>query len=136
VESERRDRKEQERVLQARERLRFRVYAAVRDLALGTELFRTHFELHEPEVSVGVFARFVDVCVALTEGQLRLLPTLGRSRDLGRFAQELHAGLARVADGLDLEPERGPDPLGLSGPVELVGVPIGVRAILRRRSGD
>jgi len=116
-----------------RERLKFRLYAAVRDLTLGSELFRTHYELHEPEVTVGVYEQFVDVSVALTEGQLRLLPAAGRSRDMGRFAEELKVGLSKVAVGLGLDPPAGADPLGLSGPVDLVGVPIGYRAILRCR---
>ncbi|MFZ0699036.1 MAG: hypothetical protein WAN74_02420 [Thermoplasmata archaeon] len=125
-------RREQERVIKGRERLKFRVYSAVRDVVLGSELFRSHFELHEPEIIVNVYARFVDVNTSLNEAQLHLLPARGRSRDLNRFAEELRAGLAGIASKLQLEFTTDPARYGGSEPVMLVGVPCGYRAVLLR----
>lgn len=127
-----RARREQERVIKARERLKFRVYAAVREVALGTELFRAHFQLHEPEIVVNVYARFVDVNTSLNEAQLRLLPIPSRSRELSRFAEELRAGIENAATELHLEFTRDPAQFGGSEPVMLVDVPCGYRAVLLR----
>jgi hypothetical protein len=132
VDSEERARREQERVIRGRERLRFRVYTAVRDVVLGTELFRSHFELHEPEIFVNVYAQFVDVNTSLNEAQLHLLPARGRTRDLNRFAEELRTGLERIATTLHLEFTGDPARFGGSGPVMLVDVPCGYRAVLLR----
>jgi hypothetical protein len=129
-------RREQERVIRGRERLRFRVYSAVRDVVLGTDLFRSHFELHEPEVVVNVYARFVDVNACLNEGQLRLLPANSRSRDLNRFAEELRNGLRKVAADLHLEFTTDPARYGGSEPVMLSDVPYGYRAVLLRSQPD
>ena len=118
--------------MKLRERLRFRLYAAVRDLALGTELFRVHYALHEPEVQVGVYPQFADVSTVLTEGQLRLLPGEGRGRELPKYAAELAVGFARVGQELGLDLLPNPSSLELSGPVRLADVPIGYRAIFRR----
>lgn len=132
MDPEERARREQERVIRDRERLKFRVYSAVRDLVLGTELFRSHFELHEPDIVVNVYARFVDVNATLNEGQLRLVPVKSRSRDLGRFAEELRRGLAKIAGELHLEITSDPTRFGGSWPVMLVDVPSGYRAVLLR----
>jgi len=118
--------------MKARERLKFRAFAAVRNVVLGTELFRSHFELHEPDISVSVYPQFVDVNTSLTEGQLRLLPAKGRSRELNRFSEELRAGLQQVGGELHLELTTDTDPFGGSGPVMLVDVPCGYRAVLLR----
>jgi hypothetical protein len=132
VDPEQRARREQERVIRERERLKFRVYAAVREAVLATELFRTHFELHEPDITVNVYARFVDVNASLNEGQLRLLPAAGRARELNRFAAELRSGLERVAGALHLEFATDVARYGGSEPVILVDVPCGYRAVLVR----
>jgi hypothetical protein len=132
VDLEEQARREQERVIKARERLRFRVYTAVRDVMLGSELFRSHFELHEPDIVVNVYAQVVDVNASLNEAQLHLLPARGRSRELNRFAEELGAGLARMAPKLQLELTTDPLRFGGSGPVMLAGVPCGFRAVLIR----
>jgi hypothetical protein len=125
-------RREQARVIKGRERLKFRVYTAVRDVALGSELFRQHFELHEPDIVVNVYAQFVDVNTSLNEAQLHLLPARGRSHDLNRFAGELQAGMARIAPNLGLEFTTDPARFGGSGPVMLVTIPCGYRAVLLR----
>ena len=122
--------------MKLRERLRFRLYAAVRDLALGTELFRVHYSLHEPEVLVSVYAQFAEVSTTLTENQLRLLPGEGRARELPRFAAELEAGFTRIAGDLGLELLPNPNALELSGRVQLAGVPIGYRAIFGRLGAE
>lgn len=122
----------QETVLKGRERLKFRVYAAVREVVLGTELFRSHFELHEPDVFVNVYARLVDVNVSLNEAQLHLLPVSGRSRDLHRFAEEVRTGMERIAAKLHLEFTTDRARFGGSEPVMLVDVPCGYRAVLLR----
>jgi hypothetical protein len=132
VDPEDRARREQERVIKARERQKFRVYAAVRDLVLSTELFRSHFELHEPDIVVNVYARFVDAHISLNEGQLHLLPARGRARELNHFAEELRTGIARIALDLHLEFTTEPARFGGSEPVMLVDVPIGYRAVLLR----
>ena len=129
---EERARREQERVIRDRERLKFRVYSAVRDVTLGTELFRSNFQLHEPDIVVNVYASFVDVNVSLNEGQLHLLPVHGRSRDLNRFAEELRTGIARIAPSLHLEFTTDSARFGGSEPVTLVDVPCGYRAVLLR----
>jgi len=129
---EERARREQERVIKDRERLKFRVYAAVRDVTLATELFRSNFQLHEPDIVVNVYAQFVDVNTSLNEGQLHLLPAHGRSRDLTRFAEELRTGIARIAPDLHLELTTDPARFGSSEPVMLVDVPCGYRAVLLR----
>jgi hypothetical protein len=132
VDPEERARREQERVIKDRERVKFRVYSAVRDVVLGTELFRSHFELHEPDISVNVYAQFVDVNTSLNEGQLHLLPASGRSRALNRFAEELRIGIERIAANLHLEFTTDPARFGGSERVMLVEVPCGYRAVLLR----
>lgn len=132
MDPEERARREQERIIKSRERLKFRVYAGLRDVVLGTELFRLHFELHEPDIVVNVYAQFVDVNASLNEGQLHLLPAQGRSRDLNRFAEELRAGSERVAVSLQLQLTTDPARFGGSGPVMLTDVPCGYRAVLLR----
>ena len=132
MDPEERARREQERVIKGRERLKFRVYSAVRDVVLGTELFRSHFELHEPDIFVNVYAQFVDVNISLNEGQLHLLPAKGRSRDLTRFAEELRTGMERIAIDLHLVFTTDPSRFGGSEPVMLVDVPCGYRAVLLR----
>jgi hypothetical protein len=129
-------RKEHERIMRARERLKFRVYAAVRDVVLGTELFRTHTEFFEPEVVVNVFAQYVDVTTSLSEGQVRLLPVRNRARDLNRFAEELRAGIQRVASDLGLEFALDPLRYGGSQAVTLGDVPSGFRGVLLRRESE
>lgn len=129
-------RKEQIRVLRDRERLRFRVFAAVRDVALGTELFRSHAEIHEPEVTVTVFPQAVDVTTSLTERQLHVLREKVRTGDLRRFADELRAGIGAGAGKLNLELSTDPARLGGSQPVLLAGVPSGYRAVLLRRDPE
>lgn len=132
VDAAERARREQDRILKARERLRFRVFSAVRERVLATELFRSHYELHEPEITVNVYTQFVDAATALTEGQLRLLPASTRSRDLHRFADELRSGMEKVAEDLDLELSTDPARFGGSQPVSLVDVPYGYRAVFVR----
>ena len=132
VDPEERARREQERVIKGRERLKFRVFAAVRDVALGTQLFRSNFQLHEPDIFVNVYPRYVDVNTTLNEGQLRLLPTDGRPGELNRFAVELKAGLERIAASLHLELTVDPARYGGSEPVILVDAPCGYRAVLLR----
>lgn len=129
-------RREHERVMKARERLRFRVYAAVREVVLRTELFRAHTEFFEPDVFVNVFAQYVDVTTSLNEGQVRLLPVRGRSRDLNRFAEELRQGFERIGRDLRLEFATDPARFGGSQPVMLVDVPSGYHAILLRREPE
>jgi hypothetical protein len=136
VDSEIGHRKEQIRVLRDRERLRFRVFAAVRDVALGTELFRTHAEIHEPEVTVNVLGHVVDVTTALTERQLHVLREKVRAEDLRRFADELRAGIEAGAAKLNLEFSTDPARHGGSQPVLLAGVPSGYRAVLVRRDAE
>jgi len=136
VSAEERARREQERIIRDRERLRFRVYAATRGVVLATELFRSNFQLHEPEVVINVYPRYVDVNVSLTEGQFRLLPVLGRTRDLHRFAEELGAGLEKMAATLALEWTTDPARWGGSEPVTLGDVPCGYRAVLVRASRE
>jgi hypothetical protein len=122
--------------MKARERLRFRVYSAVRDVMLGTELFRSNFQLHEPDFVVSAYATFIDVNASLNEGQLQLVPVESRARDLTRFAEELRRGIEKVASGLNLEFTTDPAKFGGSGPVMLVDVPIGYRAVLLRVEGE
>jgi hypothetical protein len=129
-------RREQERVMKARERLRFRVYSAVRDVMLGSELFRSNFQLHEPDFVVSAYPAFLDVNASLNEGQLQLVPVENRPRDLNRFAEELRRGIEKVASNLGLELTTDPTQYGGSGPVMLVDVPIGYRAVLLRRGSE
>ncbi|HXY46794.1 MAG TPA: hypothetical protein VEK13_02700 [Thermoplasmata archaeon] len=131
-----RARKEHERVMKARERLKFRVYAAARSAVLATEFFRSHSELYEPEIVVNVYAPYVDVNASLTEGQVRLLPVNGRSRELTRFAEELRVGLQRAATSLGLEFTEDLSRYGGSQPVMLVDVPCGIHAILLRHGPE
>jgi hypothetical protein len=132
VDPEERTRKEQERVIKGRERLKFRVFAAVRDVVLGTQLFRSNFQLHEPDICVNVYAEYVDVNTTLNEGQLRLLPTNGRSRDLNLFAEELQSGIGRVAGPLHLQLTLDTARYGGSEPVRLLEASCGYRAVLLR----
>jgi hypothetical protein len=121
-----------ERALTARERLRFRVYSAVRDVVLGTELFRSHPELHEPEIFVNVYAQLVDVNACLSEGQLRLLREKTGAKGLSRFAEELRIGIGEAAAGLRLEFTTNPVQFGGSQPVILLDTASGYRAVLLR----
>lgn len=136
MESGERSKREHERVLRTRERLRFRVYAAVRGVVLGTELFRTHPSLFEPDVVINVYPHLVDVQTSLNEGQLRLVPANRRSVELNRFAEELRAGMEKVATDLDLEFTSAATHFGGSQPVMLVDVPTGYRAVLLRRDPE
>jgi hypothetical protein len=125
-------RREQERVMKARERLRFRVFTAVRDVMLGTDLFRSNFQLHEPEIVVNAYAPYFDVNASLNEAQLQLLPVDNRSRDLNHFAEQLRRGIQKIATDLRLEFATDSARFGGSTPVMLVDVPIGYRAVLLR----
>ncbi len=125
-------RRDVERVLKAREQLRFRLYAAVRDVALGTELFRSNFQLHEPEISINVYSQHVDVNASLSEAQLRLVPVTGRPHALNQFAQELRNGIAKAASALQLEFSVDRASFGGSEPVVVGDVPVGFRAVLLR----
>jgi hypothetical protein len=129
-------RREQERVMKARERLRFRVYSAVRDVMLGSDLFRSNFQLHEPDFVVSAYPAFLDVNASLNEGQLQLIPVENRPRILSQFAEELYRGIEKVARNLGLELTLDPSQYGGSGPILLVGVPIGYRAVLLRRESE
>jgi hypothetical protein len=131
-----RARREHERVMKARERLKFRVYAAVRGVVLGTELFRTHSELYEPDVVVSVYSEYIDVNASRNEGQVRLLPVNERSRILTRFAEELRDGIAKSAAPLKLEFTTDSARYGRSQPVMLVDVPSGYRAVLLRKEPE
>jgi hypothetical protein len=124
--------RELERIVKARERLKFQVYAAVRDVALRTELFRSHPQLHEPEISVHVYPQLVDVYTSLTEGQLRLLRVSGPRRDLTQFALELRRGIEVSARNLGLTFTEEPHRLGGSQPVGLLDSACGYRAVLIR----
>jgi hypothetical protein len=103
---------------------------------LSTELFRAHSEFYEPDIFVNVYAQLVDVNTSLNEGQLRLLPSAGRTRDLNRFAEELKNGFEQMAADLDLEFTTDPAQFGGSLPVMLLDVPSGYRAVLLRRKGE
>jgi hypothetical protein len=122
--------------MKSRDRLKFRVYAAVRGVVLGTELFRSHSELYEPDIAVNVYPSLIDVTTSLTEGQVRLLPVRGRLRELSHFAEELRKGLEAAAPGLQLEFTTDPARLGGSQPLMLVDVPSGYRAVLIRREPE
>lgn len=128
--------RERERLVKARERLKFQAYAAVRDVALRTELFRSHPQLHEPEISVNVYPQFVDVYASLTEGQLRLLRVGGVRQDLDRFAAELKKGIEGAVGSLRLTLTEDPAQLGGSLPVKLLGGAIGYRAVLVRNEPE
>jgi hypothetical protein len=136
ADTEERARREHERIMKARERLKFRVYAAVRGVVLGTELFRSHSELYEPEIIVNVYAQFVDANASLNEGQVRLLPVRGRTGYLNRFAEEMRNGIEKIAPSLHLELTTDPARFGGSQPVMLVDVPCGYRAVLIRREPE
>ncbi len=127
-------RRDEERVLKAREQLRFRLYAAIRDVALGTELFRANFQLHEPEISISVYSHHVDVNASLSESQLRLVATDGRPRVLTRFAEQLRSGMERAAITLQLELSEQPGRFGVSEPILVGEVPVGYHAVLLRPS--
>jgi hypothetical protein len=122
--------------MKSRERLRFRVYSAVREVMLGTELFRSNFQLHEPDFVVSAYAAFIDVNASLNEGQLQLIPVNNRSRELNRFAEELRQGIEKIASNLGLEFTTDPTRFGGSGPVMLLDVPIGYRAVLLRSASE
>ncbi len=136
MDSEERARKEHERVMRAREKLKFRVYAAVRDAVLATDLFRAHSQLYEPDIVVNIYPRWVDVTTVLTEVQVRLLPVAGRTRVLHRFAEQLRAAIAGAAKGLELEFTEDPARWGGSQPVLLVDIPTGYRAVLLRSAPE
>ena len=118
--------------MKARERLRFQVYSAIRDLMLETDLFRSNFQLHEPDISVSAYARFIDVNASLNEAQLRLIPVENRSRHLNLFAEQLQTGIRKIATRLGLEFATDPSQFGGSTSVTLLDVPIGYRAVLVR----
>ncbi|HYA58698.1 MAG TPA: hypothetical protein VEH57_09630 [Thermoplasmata archaeon] len=122
--------------MRAREKLKFRVYAAVRGLVLSTELFRSRPDFFEPDVFIYVYPQFVDVNTSLNEGQVHLLPAEGRSAALHRFAGELRNGFARIAGEVGLEFTPDSPRFGGSHPVLLLDVPIGYHAVLVRREGD
>ncbi len=136
MDPEERARREQDRVIRSRERLKFRVFSAVRDLVLATDLFRSHFQLHEPDIIVNVYRQYVDVVTALNEAQLHVLPVRNRSRELYRFAEQLRTGMERIATGLDLTLNDEPSRFGGSEPVMLVDVPSGYRAVLVRSGNE
>lgn len=129
-------RREHERIMRSRDRLKFQVYALARGVVLATELFRTHSELYEPEIIVNIYPGTIDVYTSLTEGQVRLLPVTGRAQLLRKFAEELRAGLARAAPGLHLDLSADPAYLGGSQPILLGDVPSGYRAVLVRRDPE
>jgi len=133
VDSEEQARREHERAIKAREREKFQVFAAVRGVVFSTELFRTHPEFYEPDIFVNVYPQFVDVNTSLNEGQVRLLPVVGRSRDLNRFADQLRVGIEKATPSLHLDFTADPARFGGSQPVMLLDVPIGYRAVLLRR---
>ncbi len=118
--------------MKVRERLKFRVFTAVRDVMLGADLFRSNFQLHEPEISVSAYAGYLDVNASLNEAQLRLVPVDSRSSDLNRFAGQLQQGFEKLAANLHLEFTTDPARFGGSWPVMLADVPIGYRAVLLR----
>ncbi len=122
--------------MKARERLRFRVFTAVRDVMLGTDLFRSNFQLHEPDIVVSAYAPFLDVNASLNEAQLQLLPVDSRSHGLKQFADQLRRGVQKIATDLHLEFTSDPARFGGSGPVMLVDVPIGYRAVLLRLESE
>jgi hypothetical protein len=136
VDPEEQARREQDRVIRSRERLKFRVFSAVRDVVLGTDLFRTHFQLHEPDVVVNVYRRYVDVVTSLNEAQLHTLPVRNRSKELNRFAEQVRIGLEKVAPGLELELGNDPTRFGGSEIVMLADVPIGFHATLLRSGNE
>ena len=125
-----------ERVLAARERLRFRVFSAARDVALGTRLFRLNFQLHEPEISVNVYSRHVDVNVCLNEAQLRLLPKTERSRELEHFTRELQSGIERLAASVQLVFTLEKPQFGGSEAIMAGENAIGYHAVLLRPNPD
>ncbi|MFZ1023220.1 MAG: hypothetical protein WAN87_03710 [Thermoplasmata archaeon] len=136
MDPEERARREQDRVIRSRERLKFRVFSVVRDLALGTDLFRSHFQLHEPDIIVNVYSHYVDVVTSLNEAQLHVLPVRNRTRELNRFGEQLRTGMERIATGLDLKISSDPAQFGGSEPVILVDAPIGYRAVLLRSGSE
>ncbi len=129
-------RRDDERVLRSREQLRFKVFSAVRDVALGTRLFRANFQLHEPEITVNVYPRFVHLDIALNEAQLHLLPLDTRPRDLTLFANELQQGIGKVAAGLKLELTVDPSKFGGSEPILAGSSLVGFRAVLLRPDSE
>ena len=122
--------------MKARERLRFRVYSAVRDVMLGSELFRSNFQLHEPDFVVSAYAGFIDVNASLNQAQLQLIQGETRSQDLHRLAADLRRGIEKAARALDLEFTTDPSHFGGSAPIMLVDVPIGYRAVLLRSGNE
>jgi hypothetical protein len=136
VDPEERARREQDRVIRSRERLKFRVYSTVRDLVLGTDLFRSHFQLHEPDIIVNVYRHYVDVVTSLNEAQFHVLPVRTRSRELNRFAEQLRVGMEKIATDLDLTFTSDVARFGGSEPVMLVDVPSGYRAVLLRSGAE
>ena len=125
-----------ERILRARDRVRFRVYAGVRDAMLRSELFRSLPQLHEPEVVVNVSGPWVDVTAALNEGQFHLLVANGRTPDLPRFAEELQRGIESTARELGLTLSTDRARFGGSFAVMLGALPIGFRAALLRPDAE
>ncbi len=122
--------------MKLRERLRFRVFAAVREAAFQTELFRSHPEFYEPDIFVNVYAHWVDAHTALNEGQVHLLPLRGRAGDLSRYVDQLRAGIEQRAPALQLEFTADPARFGGSQAVMLADVPIGYRAVFLRHDRE
>jgi len=128
--------KDHDRTMRTRERLKFRVYAAVRELVMNSDLYRSRPDFFEPDIVINVYPDCVDVSTALNEGQVHLLPAEGRAVALVRFLEELRNGMQRVALslGLELSPEGSHH--GGTRPVMLLDVPIGYRAILLRKDRE
>ncbi len=122
--------------MRARERLRFRVYSAVRDVVLDSQLFRSRPQLHEPDIFVNVYPELVDVNASLNETQLHLVPGEARPKELTRFAEQLREGIERSAGPLQLELTTDAARFGGSQPVLLAGLPVGYRAVLLRREPE
>jgi hypothetical protein len=136
MDAQERARMKHDRLMKARQRLQNRVLTSVRNIVLGTALFRSHPELHDPDVSVTVYAQFVLVTTSLNGGQLEILPVDGRARDLNEFAEQLREGLETLAADLHLPMVQDPgSPLGRSGPIMVLDTPSGYQAVLLRQEG-
>lgn len=130
-------RRDNERVVNSRERLRARVDAKVREFVLGSALFRAHPELGQPDVFVHVYSQFVHVVTSLNGAQLSILPIHGRTRDLNHFAEELRERFERLATDLHMTLVTEPGgPFGKSTPVMVIDTPSGYWAVLSRPHPD
>jgi len=130
------DSREVERVLRERERLRFRVYAATREAVLATELFRSHAQLHEPEIATNVYPGAVEVVTTLSEGQLRLLRADADASAFSRFVEDVRSRLESRGDALGLRSVAEAPGFGRSEAVRAAGVPCGYRALFLRERAD